>query len=135
MRFNEAEVCSLATVGTPEWEGKLTYKSPKGGSSFLRTEEYKDRYFKLRANCLFYYRIPQGAQDRPAQNTEPMGVLVLEGSHVQQEGFAESVHAFSIIFADEAAEKKKHMFLADSQRHVTQWISALKKARYYNRIM
>ena len=43
-----------------------------------------------------------------------------------QEGFtAESAHAFSVIFDDGT----KHIFLADSARHVQQWLAALKKAR------
>ena len=59
--------------------------------------------------------------------SEPMGVLVLENSHAQQEGFAESVHAFSIIFAYEP--DKKHLFLAETQRGVEQWIAAINQGR------
>ena len=45
----------------------------------------------------------------------------------EQEGFtAESAHAFSVIFDDGT----KHIFLADSARHVQQWLAALKKARW-----
>ena len=47
-----------------------------------------------------------------------------------QEGFAESVHAFSLIFSNDSSPEKSHMFLGDSQRQVVQWISALKRSRY-----
>ena len=64
---------------------------------------------------------------KPSLGSEPLGVLILEASHAQQEGFtAESAHAFSVIFDDGS----KHIFLAESARHVQQWLSALKKARY-----
>ncbi len=53
---------------------------------------------------------------------------MLENSHVQQEGFAEAVHAFSIIFAEEP--DKKHMFLAQTRRGVEQWITALRGVGY-----
>ena len=81
---------------------------------------------RLRANCLFYWRHTNGSA-KPSLGSEPLGVLILEASHAQQEGFtAESAHAFSVIFDDGS----KHIFLAESARHVQQWLAALKKARW-----
>ncbi|TRY74688.1 hypothetical protein TCAL_08375 [Tigriopus californicus] len=135
MRFNENEVMALA-FQTPEWEGKLQYKAPsRGHTSFSRGSDYKDRWFRLRANCLFYFRLGPGTtgSDRPPLGTEPMGLLLLEGSHVEQEGYdLATIHAFSIAFPNEGGvgSGKRHLFLADSGLHLRQWISALKTARY-----
>ena len=136
MRFNENEVVSELAFSTPDWEGKLTYKPPKSSSGFgSRGAEFKERWFRLKANCLFYWRMPSSSSTAdqrpspPAAGTEPLGCIILEGSHVQQEGFTtQSVHAFSIVFADEP--ERKHLFLAETARHVMQWVSVLKKAKY-----
>lgn len=136
MRWNEGEVCALAQQ-TPSWEGKLLHRLPVSkGSGVLSgiwssstSTEPRERWFKLRANCLFYYRLnPNNVTGRPAVGTEPLGVLVLETFHVQPEGF-ETPNAFSIIFA-EASGDKHHYFVAENPRHVKQWVSALKNASY-----
>ena len=96
--------------------------------------EFKERWVRLRANCLFYWRHANGnsAKAKPSLGSEPLGVLILEASHAQQEGFtAESAHAFSVIFDDGS----KHIFLAESARHVQQWLAALKKARWVRCIL
>lgn len=85
------------------------------------------RWFRLRANCLFYFRLsPNNA--RPPFGAQPLGLLLLERFHVQKETFEDNVNAFSIIFSDEPG--KKHMFVAESERNARQWESALKKASY-----
>ena len=143
MRWNEGEVALLASQ-TPDWEGKLTYKQPKssrggivgslwsgggGGSSSSgsNSSETRERWFRLRANCLFYFRLNTG-QGRPPLGSEPMGVLILENCHVQLEGF-ETPNAFAILFAGEPAERR-HLFIAESERNAKQWETALKSASY-----
>lgn len=137
MRWNEAEVAVLAHQ-PPEWEGKLTYRAPKtknsrgfpnlAFTSSTSQNETRDRWFRLRANCLFYLRL--GPSDsRPAPGTEPMGVFILEGFHVQSEGF-EAPNAFSILFADEPNAEKRHLFVAESERSAAQWTAALRLASY-----
>lgn len=135
MRWNEFEVASLSHQ-PPEWEGKLLHKPPPKMSSSVvpsfakSSDEYKERWFRLRANCLFYWRITDARGGALPVSAEPLGVLMLEDSHAQQEGFAaESVNAFSIIFGVDGGGRK-HMFLADSARRVQQWLSALKRAKY-----
>ena len=133
MRYNENELVAELAFRTPDWEGKLTYKPPKSSGGFgSRGSDFKERWFRLKANCLFYWRMPNGNEEGrpspPSSGTDPMGCIILEGSHVQQEGFAtQSVHAFSIVFADEP--ERKHLFLAETARHVMQWVSVLKKAK------
>jgi len=138
MRWNENEIVQLAWDPNWSWEGKLTYKPCKnsmksknltgifhGGTS---SDEPRERWFRLRANCLFYFRLtPTGS--RPALGTSPLGVLVLENYHVQPEGF-ETPNAFSIIFADENGSDKKHLFIASCERHAKQWLTTLKEASY-----
>lgn len=132
MRFNENEVMALA-FQTPEWEGKLQYKAPnRGHTALTRTgSDYKERWFRLRANCLFFFRLAstEGGSERPALGAEPLGLIILEGSQVEQEAYEfATIHAFSLTFPSEAG--KRHLFLADSALHVRQWMSALKTARY-----
>ena len=164
MRWNEAEVAAMAqkspevrksrvnkgmqiqlAVVVFQWEGKLLYKAPASSHRGLAAavakassggggnsgDEYKERWFRLKANCLFYWKT-----FRPSFGTEPLGVLVLEGCHVQQEGFVTSastsssvVHAFSIFYGDDG-HAKKHLFICDNQRHLQQWISAIRRGSY-----
>ena len=115
MRFNEAEIAALAAT-PPEWEGRLWYKPPARKSSsavsgLVRTAltsgaEWKERYFRLRANLLFFWRVPplDGALVGVTPTVSgvgvsglkvgvpscvleepPMGCLVLERSHAQPE--------------------------------------------------
>ena len=71
MRWNEGEVAQLSQQ-TATWEGKLFHKPPKSKSShtFWSTSgsgvnEPRDRWFRLRANCLFYFRINNGGGRPP----------------------------------------------------------------------
>ncbi len=147
MRWNEPEVKQLACQ-SPEWEGRLNYKPPtKSRGPFGGTSsEPRTRWFRLRANFLFFYKL--NLEDkRPATGSEPLGVLVLERFHVQKDSF-ENANAFSIFFEDEPGKKvcsskfltndpqlsaiftgKKHYFIADNHRSALQWEAALKKAR------
>ena len=131
MRWNEGEVAQLAHQ-TATWEGKLLHKPPKSRNSTFanltgNNNEPRERWFKLRANCLFYFRLSSNG-GRPPLGTEPMGVLILECFHVQPEGF-ESASAFSIIFND-VSGSRKHVFNAETERHSKQWQNALKQASY-----
>ncbi|XP_068229974.1 sesquipedalian-1-like isoform X2 [Palaemon carinicauda] len=53
MRVNSCELIEFA-VAAGEQEGRLTHKPPP---RTLYDTAYKERWFKLRANCLFYYRL------------------------------------------------------------------------------
>jgi len=105
MRWNEQEVIQLAKQ-SPEWEGRLNYRPPaKSRGPFAgATSESRIRWFRLRANCLFYYKL-SFEDKRPLPGSEPMGILVLERYHVQKDSF-ENANAFSILFEDEPGSKK-----------------------------
>ncbi len=73
MRFNESEMVSALAWQVPEWEGKMTYRPPGRSGGFRSNAEYKDRWFRLKSNCLFFWRIPS-AGGKPLPGTEPLGV-------------------------------------------------------------
>ena len=90
MRFNDQEVAQLAQQ-PPEWEGRLSYRPPtKSRGPFASgSGDPRDRWFRLRTNCLFYFRLsPLGG--RPPVGAEPLGVLVLERFHVQVTRFEQN---------------------------------------------
>ena len=122
-------VKSIAGVGVtgqvhPPASSLKTSQSPNG----------KERWFRIKANLLFYFRLTPEGRKPAIPGTEPLGVFVLEHFHVQKEGF-EEIHdgvsgrnQFSLIFADEP--DKRHFFIAENQQRVLQWETALKQASY-----
>ena len=118
MKWNEAEVISLLTSKPPDWEGRLTYKPPKSSHSFSLQTVYKERCFKLMGNLLFCLRL---GQDNKGEVTDPVTVLVMENFVVTREDIQE-INSFSIVFKSEESSEKKHSFVAESTRAVTQWI-------------
>ncbi len=145
MRLNEGEFVSALAWQTPEWEGKLTYRPPTtssggGGIPFGRSSsDFKDRWFRLKSNFLFYWRVSPHNGGRPLRGSEPAGVLLLEGGRFAQEKFPESVHAFSLVFDatnpsssqyQHQQRGQKHLFLANSADDVADCLGALREARY-----
>jgi len=129
MRWNEQEVLSLLSTKTPDWEGRLTYKPPKSGGSFAIQSPFKERYFKVIGNLLYCLRLNNTGEK--LSTNDVVSVLVLEHLTVQEELLGtEEVHAFSVIFSQEEASERKHVFVADSQRSVVQWIEALRMASF-----
>ena len=94
----------------------------------------RERWFRIKANLLFYFKLTPEKRKPTLPGTEPLGVLVLEHFHFQKEGFEEVTrqtigkNQFSLIFADEP--DKKHFFIAENQQRVSQWETVLKQASY-----
>lgn len=85
---------------------------------------FKERWFKLRGNLFFYFRINEFGQ---IDDKQPAGVFILENGHVQLESTLGGIpFAFSIVFRDEP--ERKHIFSGRSEAHVFQWVATLKKA-------
>ena len=105
-----------------------------GSKSLNNANEGRERWFRLKANLLFYFKLTPEKRKPTLPGTEPLGVLVLEHFHVQKEGFEEvkdkttGRNQFSLIFADEP--DKKHFFVAENQQRVSQWETVLKQASY-----
>ncbi|KAH8035648.1 hypothetical protein HPB51_007892 [Rhipicephalus microplus] len=86
MRFNEKEMATLA-AGAADKEGRLNHRN----LSFR--EVFKERWFKLKGNLLFYFRLNEhgGVFEK-----EPVGLFVIECCKVQHEPNVDYSFAFSI---------------------------------------
>ncbi|KAK7080946.1 Pleckstrin y domain-containing J member 1 [Halocaridina rubra] len=89
MRFNSAELADFAAPAG-EHEGRLTHKPPP---RTLYDAAYKERWFKLQANCLFYYRLNEHGG---IEKNEPTGVFILENCEVRREVASEVPFGFAI---------------------------------------
>ncbi|KAG0716288.1 Pleckstrin y domain-containing family J member 1 [Chionoecetes opilio] len=78
MHFNSEGLAHFAE-GVGDHESRLTHKSPP---RTLYDSAYKERWFKLKANLLFYYRLNEFGG---VEKNEPSGVFVLENVDVQKE--------------------------------------------------
>lgn len=119
MRFNEKEMAAVA-AGVADKEGRLNHRN----LSF--TEVFKERWFKLKGNLLFYFRLNK--HGGLTLQDEPVGVFVIECCKVQHEPSVDYAFAFSIAFADDA--ERKHLFTCTTQKHCDEWVSCLQQASY-----
>ncbi|KAF4522198.1 hypothetical protein B566_EDAN007348 [Ephemera danica] len=123
MKCTEKELAQFGSQAPADFEGRLHYRPPGGNFS---QSGFKERWFKLSANFLFYYRInDMGVVDRK----EPSGVFILEHSLVQAEDTPGTPFAFSITFQDDLPDRK-HIFAARSEDQVQQWVTAIQSCSY-----
>lgn len=122
MRFNEREAAEVLN-GPIDLEGRLNFRKLCPGS--YSQPAFKERWFKLKGNLLFYFRINEMGKIEAKQ---PSGLVVLENCSVQAEGNSGVPFAFSLSFRDEP--DKKLIFAGRSEDHVQQWINALKQSSY-----
>ncbi|XP_071454887.1 pleckstrin homology domain-containing family J member 1-like [Hetaerina americana] len=120
MRFSGRELAQ-AWEKTPTLEGRLNYRPPGGN---FGQSGYKERWFRLRCNLLFYFRISETGK----VESEPSGLFVLENSSIQLEQSSSIPFVFSIIFKDEP--NKKHLFSGRSDSNIQGWVDALKQCSY-----
>ncbi|XP_012277644.1 pleckstrin homology domain-containing family J member 1 isoform X2 [Orussus abietinus] len=112
MKFNEKELVELST-GAAEREGRLNHKrAHKSG--------FKERWFRLKYNLLFYFNINEFGQ---IEWKQPAGVIVLENCSINVDASSESAFAFSISFQDE--HDKRHILSCRSNAQVEQWVSSI----------
>ncbi|XP_034247003.1 sesquipedalian-1-like [Thrips palmi] len=122
MRFNEREAAEVLN-GPIDLEGRLNFRKLCPGS--YSQPAFKERWFKLKGNLLFYFRINEMGR---VETKQPSGLIVLENCSVQPEGNSGVPFAFSLSFGDEP--DKKIIFAGRSEDHVQQWINALKQSSY-----
>jgi hypothetical protein len=92
---------------------------------FYSLAVFKEKWFKLRYNLLFYFNITDlGYIDR----RQPAGVIILENYSINIDTSSEGAFAFSISFRDE--HEKRHVLSGRSESQVEQWVNALKQASY-----
>ncbi|KAE8749696.1 hypothetical protein FOCC_FOCC003684 [Frankliniella occidentalis] len=123
MRFNEREASEILANGTIDLEGRLNFRKICIGN--YSQPAFKERWFKLKGNLLFYFRINEIGK---VDGKQPTGLLILENCSVQPEGNSGVPFAFSLSFRDEP--DKKLIFAGRSEDHVQQWINALKQSSY-----
>lgn len=123
MRFNDKELAHVS-LGEADFEGRLNYRKSPSGNFSQSGGVFKERWFKLKCNLLFYFKINEFGQI----DKQPAGVFVLESAHVQMEHSTGIPFAFSITFSDDP--EKKHIFSARTEDTVNQWVSTVKKATY-----
>ncbi|XP_047498859.1 pleckstrin homology domain-containing family J member 1-like isoform X1 [Penaeus chinensis] len=121
MRFNEEELAEFA-LSPGDHEGRLTHKGPP---RTLYDTSYKERWFKLKANFFFYYRLNEFGG---VEKNEPTGVFVLENIEVQREEEANLPFGFAIRWKDDP--DKKQLFFAHSEASVQSWIGKILHASY-----
>ncbi|XP_076638630.1 pleckstrin homology domain-containing family J member 1 [Colletes latitarsis] len=117
MKFNEKELAE-ASNGPADLEGRLNHKR-------AHKSVFKERWFKLRCNLLFYFNINELGQ---IDKKQPAGVIILENYNINIDCASGGVFAFSIAFRDE--HEKRHILSGRSESQVEQWVNALKQASY-----
>ncbi|KAL1456049.1 hypothetical protein WDU94_000803 [Cyamophila willieti] len=126
MKFNDKELHALSK-GPCDLEGRLSFKkthSPMISSSSGKSG-FKERWFKLKHNLLFYFKTNDIGQ---IDYSQPAGMFVLENSSVYPESSAGVPFAFSLVFKDEP--DKRYIISTRSEQDVAMWMSALKKVSY-----
>ncbi|XP_045494493.1 uncharacterized protein LOC123693439 [Colias croceus] len=104
-------------------EGRLNYKKISG--NYRNQTAYKERWFRLINNYLFYFKINEMGN---FDTKTPAGVFVMENSSVQMEHGHHISFSFSISFIDEP--DKRHIFAARSEDNVVQWVLKLRQCSY-----
>ncbi|XP_037089694.1 pleckstrin homology domain-containing family J member 1-like [Pollicipes pollicipes] len=123
MRSNERDM-SVVAAQRADLEGRLSHKSPR---SALRDDRPRERWFKLRHNLLFYYRLNE--HGGVSEDEGPAGLFVLENCHVQPEPFAADLSfCFSVTLNSDP--ERRHLFACVSAAAVAQWVDALRAASY-----
>ncbi|XP_012534968.2 pleckstrin homology domain-containing family J member 1 isoform X2 [Monomorium pharaonis] len=117
MRFNDRELAE-ASFGPANLEGRLNHKR-------AHKSVFKEKWFKLRHNLLFYFNINDLGH---IDTKQPAGVIVLENCNINIDNSSEGAFALSISFRDEL--DKRHVLSCRSESQVDQWVNALKQASY-----
>ncbi|XP_044741432.1 pleckstrin homology domain-containing family J member 1-like [Chrysoperla carnea] len=128
MKFNDRELISVSLQPDSTIEGRLCHQKPQGkdwSDWMSQSTAFKDRWFKLKCNFLFYYRINESEN---IDYEQPLGVFILETATIQYENLRKVPFGFSISFRDEP--DKKHVFSCRSEEDVNRWVAALKASSY-----
>jgi len=112
----------IAETRKSELEGRLQHRGPQNGT--FRESPFRERFFKLIGNLLFYYRISELSQIE----NEPMGVIILENYSVRPDASSNLPFAFEITFHDEP--EKHHIFTTRTEGDMNHWIKTLETSGY-----
>lgn len=115
--FNEIALRHTAQSRLPDREGRLQYRSSKGG--------YKERWFRLQGNLLFYFRTNEFGS---IADHDPLGVFVLAQFSVEMEAISDRPFVFTITFAGE--EGRRHYFSGQTMQQCHEWMDVLQRNSY-----
>ncbi|KAF7998185.1 hypothetical protein HCN44_009583 [Aphidius gifuensis] len=117
MKFNEKELID-ASKAAPQLEGRLNYKQ-------AHKSVFKERWFKLMGNLLFYFNINEFGN---VEQRQPAGIIILENCKINDDVINDGAFAFSIVFSND--HEKRHILTGRSECQVEQWIGALRQSSY-----
>ena len=80
-------------------------------------------------NLLFCLRL---GPDYRGDNTDPVAVLLVENCTVSRDTELAELSSFSIVFRGEENTEKRHSFVAESSRSVTQWLEVGDGRQYWS---
>lgn len=121
MKFNDKEIAEISDLKC-NLEGKLNYSGPLNETN---ETDCVEKWFKLKSNLLYYFKINETGE---TDSKEPIGIMVLEGCHVELEEQNDTNFAFSITFQDNWDEK--HIFSGTSEEYILEWVELLKTSSY-----
>jgi len=124
MHLNDRDLAFLAS-GPADRDGRMYHKHLSPGSVANHREGYKERWFKLKGNLLFYYKVNEYGG---VCAKEPSGVFILEDCIVKTEDEATLPFAFSITFLSEP--ERKHIFSSSNQKVCDEWVQLLEQCGY-----
>jgi hypothetical protein len=120
MRFNDKELGAWASVFSPDKEGLLEKKGAGRGQG------YKQRWFRLKGNLLFYFKVDElGGWESCG---EPVGVIVLE--RCRAERIHHDTRPYSFVLAFENDDSRTYVLSAFSQPELDSWILAIRMSSY-----
>ena len=119
--LNEANLVYFSTCSSQSTKEGWLYKRGEVNKSFQK------RWFVLKGNLLFYF-------DKPS-DSEPNGVIILEGYTVELVDASVDGHTFQIAFKG-AANTRKYILQAESHAVMEEWMKAITCASYdYMKLM
>ncbi|XP_068626626.1 uncharacterized protein [Battus philenor] len=124
MKCNTREIALLSDQPCV-MEGRLNYKKIANGGYRNQAAVFKERWFRLINNYLFYFKISEMGK---FDTKNPAGVFIMENTSIQMEHGQSISFSFSISFIDEP--EKRHIFAARSEDNVVQWVMKLRKCSY-----
>lgn len=120
MKFNERELAIWSTTLVADREGLLEKKGAGRGQG------YKQRWFRLKGNLLFYFRVDDAGQWQ--ETGEPLGMIILERCRV--DAYAHETRPYTFALKFENDDSRSYLLSASSQQELEGWIIAIKAASY-----
>lgn len=124
MRINEKQLAHFARTAT---------RTDKHGVLFKRgavlNHDYKERWFVLKGNLLFYYKNSKDIQT-DISKVDPLGFLVLERVRVEtaHKPPEELLFPFKLIF--EGEDTREYELAAKTEEDMLSWMKSITEASY-----